>query len=257
MPDLVGLLKALLEFANGLRVPIRVALVQPMITVGLLLLLYTGWHVQNEGNLLAGLRVAFLDTQASRATRNRDVEAAILRAELYQAAETDKLIEQLMTALLQHAGSAARVRLGVIHNGVSGVTGIGLLRYDITNAVAATGHTAGVPTQNQPLSEWSAILPMLLAGRCVPSAVDQLPNLTSRARLQSMGATGVLACPVSDVHGTLLGCLFVVWDSGDVPPAGAQLAALMEFSQRIGGQIAAALDLLVPTPRLGDAARPH
>ena len=255
MPDFLGLLKALLDFANGLRAPIRAALVQPAATVGLLLLLYAGWHVQNEGSVVAGLRVAFLDTRASRAARDRDVEAAILRAELYQAAETDRLIEQLLTALLQQAGHAARVRLGVIHNGVSGITGIGLLRYDVTNAVAAPGHTAGSTMENQPLSEWSAILPALLAGRCQVNLVAQLPNLISRARLLAMGASAVLACPVADIHGTLLGGLFMVWDTGDAPPAGGELAALMEYAQRIGGQIAAALDLLVPTPRLGSA--PH
>ena len=257
MPDILGLLKALLDFANGFRPPIRAALVQPMATVALLLLLYAGWHVQDEGDLVAGLRVAFLDTRASRAARDRDVEAAIVRAELYQAAETDRLIEQLLTALLQNAGHAARVRLGVIHNGVSGVTGIGLLRYDVTNAVAAPGHTAGGAIQNQPLSEWSAILPTLLAGRCQLNVVEQLPNLISRTRLQAMGAFAVLACPVADIHGTLLGSVFMVWDTGDVPPVGAELATLTEYAQRIGAQIAAALDLLVPTPRLGSAAHLH
>ena len=251
MSDILGTLKALLDFMNTLGRPARTALLQPLATVLLLLALYAGWHIQDEGSVVSGLRVAFLDTRASRAQRDRDLEAAILRAELYQAAESDKLIGQLLTALLHRAPHAARVRLGVIHNGISGVTGIGLLRYDVTNAVAAPGHVQGENMQNQPLSEWSELLPNLLAGHCQMTMVAQLTNLVSRARLEAMGAMSVLACPVADIHGALLGSVFVLWDTGDVPPQGTQLNDLMEYAQRIGGQIAAALDLRVPKPRLG------
>lgn len=250
MSEVLGTLKALLELFSVLRQPIRAALLQPLITAALLLLLYAGWHVQNEGDLLDGLRVAFLDTRTSRATRERELQVAILRAEIYQAAESDKLIDQLLSALLQHTPRAARVRLGVIHNGVTGVTGIGLLRYDVTNAVAAAGHTAGTPMQNQPLSDWSPILPALLAGHCQLDPVPRLANLASRARLQAMGADSVLACPVTDIHGTLLGSVFILWDTGDAPPGGDDLSACMEYAQRLGGQIAAALSMLVPVPRL-------
>lgn len=251
MLDILTLLTTLLDFLRGLHRPARALLLQPLITVVLLLSLYAGWHVQDEGDLVRGLRVAFLDTRAGRAERDRDVELAIQRAELYQAAQSNKLVDQLMTTLLQHAAFAARVRLGVIHNGVTGVTGIGLLRFDVTNAVSAPGHTPGAVMQNQPLSEWSAILPDLLAGRCDLSDVNQMVNLASRARLQAMGAAVVLACPVTDVHGAMLGALFTVWDVGDAPPAGQELILAKQYARRIGGQIAAALDLLVPTPRLG------
>lgn len=251
MSDILGTLKALLDFINNLGRPARSALLQPLATVLLLLALYAGWHIQDEGEVTNGLRVAFLDTRAGRAARDREVEAAILRAELYQAAESDRLINQLLTALLQRTPHAARVRLGVIHNGVSGITGIGLLRYDVTNAVASAGHAAGDNMQNQPLSEWSELLPKLLSGHCEITAVAALSNLASRARLQAMGAVSVLACPVADIHSTLLGSVFIVWDAGDTPPDGAALTALMEYAERIGAQIAAALDLRVPKPRLG------
>lgn len=251
MSDFLGMIKALLDFINGLGRPTRNALLQPLATVLLLLALYAGWHIQDEGSVARGLRVAFLDTRAGRAARDRDLEAAILRAELYQAAESDRLINQLLTALLQHSPHAARVRLGVIHNGVSGITGIGLLRYDMTNAVAAPGHSAGEIMQNQPLSDWSELLPKLLTGHCDMAEVAQMANLISRVRLQGMGATAVLACPVADIHGTLLGSVFVLWDVGDEPPQAEDMAALKEYAQRIGAQIAAALDLRVAKRPLG------
>jgi len=250
MSDFLGTLKALLDFINNLGRPARSALLQPLATVLLLLALYAGWHVQDEGSVVAGLRVAFLDTRASRSQRDRDLEAAILRAELYQAAHSDRLINQLLTALLHNAPHAARVRLGVIHNGISGITGIGLLRYDVTNAVAAPGHIAGDSMQNQPLSEWSDLLPKLLTARCEFSQVADLSNVSSRARLLSMGAASVLACPVADIHGALLGSVFVVWDIGDRPPQAQALAELTEYAKRIGAQIAAALDLRTPQAQL-------
>ena len=257
LADFLSILKATFELASKLRQPVLKAILQPLATVLLLLVLYAGWHVQNEGDLRAGLRVAFLDTRASRAAREHDLEVAILRAELYQAAETDRLIDQLLTSVLQHAPQAARVRLAVVHNGVTGLTGIGLLRYDITNAVAAPGHTPGMAIQNQPLSEWSMILPPLLAGHCDLNTVEGMVSPVARARLLEMGAVAVLVCPVSDLHGAVLGALFVLWDRGDTPPCNEELVALKDYTQRVGAQIAAALDLLVPNPRLGHAPRSH
>jgi hypothetical protein len=257
LADFLSMLKAAVELIGGLRQPVVSMVLQPLATVLLLIVLYAGWHVQNEGDLRTGLRVAFLDTRASRAARDHEFEVAILRAELYQAAESDRLVDQLLSSVLQRAPQAARVRLAVVHNGVTGLTGIGLLRYDITNAVAAPGHTAGMALQNQPLSEWSMILPPLLAGRCELSTVDGVANPASKARLLEMGTIAVLACPVSDVHGTVLGALFVLWDRGDTPPCDEELVALKAYTQRVGAQIAAALDLLVPNPRLGHVPRRH
>jgi len=74
---------------------------------------------------------------------------------LKQASQTDRLIDALLLTLLQKAPTAARVRLDVIHNGVTGVTGTALLRYDMTNSVAARGHSVGDLVTNQPLSDWT------------------------------------------------------------------------------------------------------
>ncbi|OIQ74482.1 hypothetical protein GALL_438680 [mine drainage metagenome] len=87
-----------------------------------------------------------------------------MQTELHQFAAANKLIDQLLETMLVRAGGASRVRLNVIHNGVTGLTGTGLLRYDVTNSVAAPGRLAGAAVTNQPLSDWSDFLPALLAG---------------------------------------------------------------------------------------------
>ena len=163
--------------------PVRAVLAQPLITVALLLFLYAGWHVRDEGSIHAGLRVAFIDTRAYRTDHEHEREAAMLQVEMHYAADTDRLVDELLTALLTYAPLAARVRLGVVHNGITGVTGVALLRYDVTNAVAAPGHSIGTLLLNQPLSDWNNFLPVLLAGRCYLGQVADQPN-------------PALACPV-------------------------------------------------------------
>ncbi len=58
-----------------------------------------------------------------------------------------------------------------------------------------------------------------------------------------MGANSLLACPVIDIEGKLLGALLSNWDAADQPPEGLQLQTVMDFNQRVGGQIASVLNL--------------
>jgi hypothetical protein len=219
------------------------AVVQPLITVGLLLFLYAGWHVRDEGSIRAGLRVAFVDTRAYRTDHEHDREAAMLQTELHYAADTDRLIDESLAGLLGYAPLSARVQLGVVHNGVTGVTGVALLRYDITNAVAGPGKVVGAIALNQPLSDWTSFLPVLLAGRCFLGTVADQPNPALRARFNGLGAGTFMACPVIDNRNRVLGALFVTWDQRDLPPTGDALFAVMQHAIAVGAQIAAALDL--------------
>ena len=167
----------------------------------------------------------------------------MLQAELRRTAETDKLINQLLAALLARAPTAARVRLGVVHNGVTGVTGMALLRFDITNAVAGPGHSVGTMVINQPLSDWNVFLPALIAGKCQLGATSDELNVALRARLDALGAGAYMACPVIDIQGRMLGAVFMTWDVRDPPPVGEALRSLMDFASTICIQIASALDL--------------
>lgn len=208
----------------------------------MLLLVYAGWHVRDEGGIIDGLEVAFIDTRAFRVRYQHDLEAAELQAEIRYTAQTDKLIDQLLTSLLARAPQAVRVRLGVVHNGVTGVTGVALLRFDVTNAVAVPGHTVGAPLINEPLSDWNDFLPVLLAGRCHLSSAKVEPNPALRSRLDALGANNFLACPVIDTHGRMLAALFLTWDLDSLPPTGEALQSLTDFAASIGAQIGDALD---------------
>jgi len=248
MLDIVRLIRSVLEMLLSLSQPLRVMLVQPLVTVSMLLFLYAGWHVRDEGSVIAGLRVAFVDTRAYRAERLRDLESGVLQIQLHQAAQTDRLIDRLLQTLLEQAPNASRVRLDVFHNGVLGVTGTALLRYDVTNGVAARGHSVGNLVVNRQLSDLSGLLPTLLAGKCQVGVVAQEPNVDFRSRLEELGAVSFMACPVVDVLDRLLGTVLVQWDANDGRPQGDAMQALMDHAKYITAQIASALDLRTPLP---------
>lgn len=223
-------------------------LIQPALTAVCLTAAYTAVHVGQEGSVVAGLKSAFLDSATARLERRRFEDATMLQAELHEFAAANKLINQMMETILARAGGASRVWLSVIHNGVTGLTGTGLLRYDDTNGVAVPGRVAALAVTNQPLSDWSDFLPTLLAGQCSYHRSAELQGLSLRARLESIGVTGLLACPVADVQGKTVGALFVLWDGSDQPPNGEELKELTGAVQHQGGQIAAVLDLRGPSP---------
>jgi len=250
MLEVLRLVRAFLELLLNLGQPLRTLLVPPLLTVAVLVFLYAGWHVRDEGSVSAGLRVAFVDTRAYRAEHMRELEAAVLQGEMLRTPATAKLIDQLLTSLMDRAPTVARVRLGVIHNGITGVTGVALLRFDITNGVASPGHSVGPMITNQPLSHWNDFLPTLLAGRCHVGATAGVTNTVRRSRLESLGAGSYMACPVIDIQGRMLGAVLATWDVRESPLVGGELQSLVAFARDICAQIAAALDLgqRLPTP---------
>ena len=241
--EILRLLDIVLSILGNWRQPLASLVGQPLVTVGLLLGLYAGWHIRDEGSVAQGLRMAFVDTRANREAQAQRIVAALLQAEVQQYARAGRLIDQALTNLLQHSAGAARIRLGVIHNGVSGLTGVSLLRYDIINAVALPGRTPGALTVNDPLTVWSDFLPSLLAGNCQLQMAADVRNYALKARLEALGADSLLACPVIDLEGKLLGAMLTNWDLADKPPSGEQLQAVIETDQRVSGEIASAITL--------------
>lgn len=243
MAEIVALFRELLGLFLDLGRSSGRRLAQPMLTVACLTCAYTAVHITREGSLAEGLRAAFLDDETSRSERRRLEEQTTMQAELRQFAAANKLIDQLLESILVRATGASRVRLNVIHNGITGLTGTGLLRYDVTNNVAAPGRAGGGSLVNQPLSDWNDFLPALVAGQCSMLRIATLRSVSLRARFEAFGASAVLVCPAADVEGKMVGAVFVFWDGSDTVPDGESLHQLMAFCQHLGAQIAAVLDL--------------
>lgn len=248
MTDFLALFRAILDICLHTGRSSGRRLAQPVMTAICLTCVYTAIHVSQEGGVLAGLRAAFLDNEASRSERKRIEEEAHLQGELHQFVTANRLIDQLLVTMLSRASGASRVQLTVIHNGVTGLTGTGLLRYDVANSAAAPGRAAGESVANRPLSDWNDFLPNLLAGQCSFHHVADLQAASSKARFEALGASALLVCPAGDVQGKIVGAIFVFWDQNDPVPDEQGLRAIMTDGQHLGGQIAAILDLRGPAP---------
>jgi hypothetical protein len=246
MLDIIALFRALLELIFDLgRVSGR-KLLQPMLTAICLTGAYTAVHVGQEGSLGAGFRTASLDGESARLEHHRIEALATLQEELRQFVAANKLINQILESIMLRAPGAPRASLSVIHNGVTGMTGVGLLRYDDANSVAAAGRLAATVVSNQPLSDWSDFLPDLLAGDCTFRRTANCEACRC-ARLESYGVTSLLVCPAADVQGRTVGAIFFIWDAHDQSPDASQIQALLEAGQHQGSQIAAVLDLRGPS----------
>ncbi|HVY16154.1 MAG TPA: hypothetical protein VHB27_13095 [Rhodopila sp.] len=248
MIDIIALLEALFSLIRTIGRLSGRKLSQPMLTAICLTFAYTAVHVGQEGSFLAGVRTAFLDNETARQDHRRIEEQATLQQELRQFVASNKVINQILESIMLHAPGASRASLSVIHNGVTGMTGSGLLRYDDTNSVAAPGRMPALVVTNQPLSDWSDLLPNLLTGDCTFRRTIDLRSSALRTRFDTYGVTSVLVCPAADVQNRIVGAIFVTWDAHDDVPDAEQVRSLMEAGHHQGAQIAAVLDLRGPSP---------
>jgi hypothetical protein len=154
----------------------------------------------------------------------------------------DRLIEQLMRTLLRQSPGITRVRLAVIHGGLTGDAP----RYDVTNGVAARGRLIGPRACDCPLSDWNDFLPALLAGQCALYQVPAAGSPALSSGLVSSCATSVLVCPATGPAGDLMGAVIVMWDGNNQPPGPVALRRLMDAGRHVATQAAAVLDLCGP-----------
>jgi len=79
MLDMLHLARSVFYLLVNLGPSLCATFVQPLITVAMLLFLYAGWHVRDEGGITNGLEVAFVNTRAYRAEHLRDLESALMQ----------------------------------------------------------------------------------------------------------------------------------------------------------------------------------
>lgn len=205
------------------------AFVQPILTVAVFLIVAFSILAIRTGGASIALNEIFV------ASHSPDQ----MQVDLHRIARQDELIKGILTDVLKQSPTAARIRLGVIHNGEYGLAGASLLRYDITHAKARDGYSPGPITSNSPLANWSYINDMI-ADRCTADGPNSWTS-AERAILAEMGADFRLVCPVIDPRGRLLGALYMTWSGG--PHANiAEIDALSLFMRERGRQIAVAIE---------------
>jgi hypothetical protein len=239
MGDWLTVFGLLLTFLSKVGGEARKALVQGVVYLALAAAAFCGSYMLQEGGVLPGFQAAY-----RALTRQSEADlAGHYSASLKASAVADQTINKLLQTTLLAVPSAARVRIAIIHNGVTGLTGIGLLRFDITYAVGAPGRDAGELVENHSMTEWGDFMPKLLRGDCAMVDIGSVSNATMRARAQAMNMAAFLACPILDPEDRMLGALMVSWDTVDpVPndPAVTVIAARLKF---IAGNVGIALSL--------------
>jgi hypothetical protein len=154
----------------------------------------------------------------------------------------NRLIDRLLASMLDNVPGASRVCLNGFGD-ENGLTAIKRLRYKTSNIISRQKRQATLWPPNQPLMEQEAFLPALRAGHCSLIRASDLNAEPARDFLHALDATCALVCPAADLAGDLVGAVFMLWDADDRPPEGEELMALMALGVRVGGQIAAVLDL--------------
>ena len=163
-----------------------------------------------------------------------------MQAELRRAAVSTKIIRELMQSALNQAPNAARIRLSEIHNGVVGLSGVGMLRFDVTMAVVNPGYAPGEFVVNLPLSQWSGYLDTLIRGDCASSTAAGSTDPAAAARLAAMHIGFFIACPVTDVESRMFGGVFISWD--EQPPERVVADVRLKLAA-VAKQIASTLDV--------------
>jgi hypothetical protein len=125
----------------------------------------------------------------------------------------------------------------------NGLTAIRRRRSKSANTVACKHRLAGLPPPNQSLTAEEVFWPASRAGYCsLPDASD-LPAASARACLRSLGASRVLVSPAANLAGEPVGTVLIIWDGDSRRPEETELIAPMALGVRVGGQIAAVLEL--------------
>jgi hypothetical protein len=241
--DIVEVAKLLSEGFPKIGGEVRTALIHGVVYVALAISVFIGCNILEEGSFPAGIVHAYRTSWLVPAREAAGVSQSMLRA----GVASDGVIDAVLNQILNYTENASRVRVALIHDGQATITGIDLLRFDYTNAVAAPGTLEGPMTVNAPLSEWSPdYLPKLMARQCSVVQTSDVRNPALRQRRLALGANVVVACPLVDIFDQILGTVFVDYDGSAIPPEGAALTELFGKLAISARQIAAALDVMRP-----------
>jgi len=245
--DIVYILKNVTAILKGAGSGLKNAVLNAVVLAIFAVVAYGGFHVSREGSFSAGMRAAFVDSKADITQRAALETAYVIQAELRQAAASDILINDMLMDALQKFPDVARAVVAQLHNGDYGLSGMGLLKFNITHAQAAAGRAVGELSVDAPLSEWSDFLHTLLNGKCSYYLVQALKSNQAIARHAKMRVTSFMACPVKDTADRLLGGIVVSWDLGDTTPSEEERANLAAHLTTLGSKVAVLIDLAVST----------
>ncbi len=241
--DILVSARLALRLLSGAGAEARRAFVHGLVYLAMLLPLYFGWHVIGAGgNLPHAFRAAFLGGGHEDGWALSD-QATRYGMELRAASVADRTINQVLQAVLVSNPTVARARVAIIHNGVLGLTGTPVLRFDISYAVASPGRDAGALVANRSMAEWVDFIPALLAGDCAWVPLSSVTSASMRERAATMRMREFMGCLIVDTFNRPLGGIFVSWDDNDPVPSEQERAVIAGRLKIAAAAIGVALTL--------------
>lgn len=191
---------------------------QILMAIVVVVVIYGGLVLLRGGSLIDAYGALFPETAAEKQAAALVAHQAAMQAEVIRLAASDKQIQQILNNVLVDAPGAARVRLGVIHDGSIGMNGEPFLKWDVTHAAAAPGMSGGPFVEDAKLDQWAEYLPNFIKGACLRADLHSLRNPIERQDWMALGIEFALACPVTEANGILLGAVFASWQrESDAP----------------------------------------
>ena len=244
--EIIKLLNGLIDLARNAASETKNKVFQSCLTCIMLIFFYAMSNIIHEGSIVVGLKAAFLESRVDTAIRLNQEHSALLQTEIRQAAIADRLVKEYMESLLYVLKTPARIRVGLVHNGIANTAGRSMMRIDAPYSVTALGRSQGATVVNQPFSDWSDYSEAMFKEECVTLHTSSIRNPAQLSRLLSAGIEVFIVCPIIDIQGSMIGGLFVSWDRGDLIPdllmadkmvvdiraTAGKLAGIFSFSQR-------------------------
>lgn len=134
--------------------------------------------------------------------------------DLTRTHEENQYIDAALADLLKSNTQPILARIALIHNGVNlpNQSQTSLFRWDITNQRSALNFHEPAMIVDRPLSEWRDYIGDMMDNICSYIVVDAMNDNDARARLQNLGISSFLVCPLVNKNNELLGGLFVSWN---------------------------------------------
>lgn len=238
-----GVFRSFLNTFLAVRKEISKSLASSFLTVVFMALAYLFVQSLDSGSLTSALFRHFIETHEQAVDRQRDEYSEKMKRELLLVQISERAIDDTIQRLLKSVPNAARVRVDIIHNGTTGITGVNFLKYDVVAATAAPGRQKGELPINQPLGEWNDYLSDLIARKCVFRNTSASTNITVSDRIAAMGIKAVYICPIYDRTGLMLGALFLSWDLND--PLPSDLGPVDTLVKNAANEVAAAYNMRI------------
>jgi hypothetical protein len=131
--------------------------------------------------------------------------------------QTNSLINQQLSHVVDALPTVARVRVGLIHGPATiNKNNFRNYQFDVVNLKSAPGKDPGPTLADQSMGQWQDFITPMLAGQCVEMQTADVTDRQTIERLNALRANTFYGCPIRNHRGDLVGGIFAIWDAPNI-----------------------------------------